>query len=337
MIARRRAAWLLCAAIVVPSCRVPGGEATHGERRAEHERLKREFAALAAQDPVVTEALAQGGDVILGARPALIEDVFREVAARYLDKVVLDLPLEKTVHESRELEVGTFLGKVKAGTWTLDVTIHRVQGRLRARPPKVAVAPDNRLALDVPVSLEEGHGTITAHFAWNSSSLGSVVCHDFEVTRRLTGEVLSQVYPVSGGLLLAAGPERIRADPEFPPREFRIQVDLTDKSWAEVRGAIDEQDKIGKCGMAIDPDDLVARIRRRLREGFDVKLPRSLFRPVDFPASVRQEVTVEDRRVDLAVETRGLAVTPVAVWFAANVRTRVSPESPAASPPPAPR
>jgi hypothetical protein len=337
MSGRGRMLWLLLAPLMASACQLPAGRATDGERRAGHERLKREFAGLAAQDPVVREALAQGGDVVLGARPALIEDVFREVAARYLDEVVLDLPLEKTIHESRELEVGTFLGKVKAGTWTLDVTIHRVQGRLRARPPKVAVAPENRLALDVPVSLEEGHGTITAHFAWNSHSVASVVCHDFEVTRRLTGEVLSQVYPVAGSLLLAAGPERIRADPEFPPREFRIQVDLTDKSWAEVRGAIEEQDTIGKCGIGIDPDDLVARIRRRLREGFDVKLPRSLFRPVDFPASVRQEVTVEDRRVDLAVETRGLAVTPAAVWFAANVRTRFAPPSPAVSPSPAAR
>jgi hypothetical protein len=327
---------LLMAALMVPACRPQEGEATDAERRAGHERLKAEFAALADQDPVVKEALAQGGDVILGARPALVEDVFREVAARYLDDVVLDLPLEKTIHESRELEVGTFLGKVKAGTWALDVTIHRVQGRLRARPPKVSVAPDNRLAVEVPVSLEEGHGTVTAHFAWKSHSVASVVCHDFEVTRRLEGKVLSEVYPVSGSLRLTAGPERLRADPDFPPREFRIKVDLTDQSWGQVRAAIDEQDKVTKCGMALDADDLASLIRRRLHEGFDVKLPRSLFRPVDFPASVRQEVTVEDRHVDLAVEARGLAVTPAAVWFAANVRTRIGPHPPSVSPPASP-
>ena len=332
-----RAALVLAAAVGGGACRPSGGEATDAERRAGHERRRREFAALAAQDPVVTEALAQGGDVILGARTALVEDVFREVAAHYLDEVVLDLPLEKTIHETRDLEVGTFLGKVKAGTWTLDVTIHRVQGRLRARPPKVSVAPDNRLSLEVPVSLEEGHGTVTAHFAWKSHSVASVVCRDFEVTRRLSGEVLSQVYPVSGSLRLTAGPEQLRADPDFPPREFRIKVDLTDKSWGDVRAAVDEQDKVTKCGLALDADDLVKMIRRRLHEGFDVRLPRSLFRPVDFPASVRQEVTVEDRRVDLAVETRGLAVTPMGVWFAANVRTRFGPQPSVSPSPVAPR
>jgi hypothetical protein len=312
------------AAGLVAGCRLPTGEATDSERRAEHERLKGEFAKLAAQDPVVTEALAQGGDVILGARPALVEEVFREVAARYLDQVVLDLRLEKSVHESREIEVGTFLGKMKAGVWTLDVIIHRVHGRLRARPPRVAVASDNMLMLDVPVSLQEGHGNLTAHFSWDSRSVASVVCHDFEVTRRLSGEVISQEYPVSGALRLYAGPERLRADPVFPPREFRIHVDLTDRSWAEVRAALEEQNTVTKCGLGLHPDELLAKIRARLHEGFDVKLPRSLFRPVDFPAAVRQDVAIEDHRVDLAVKTRALAITPVAVWFGADVRTRIA-------------
>jgi hypothetical protein len=335
---RRAALEILVAAALVAGCRLPSRAPTASEKRAEHERLKGEFAQLAARDPVVTEALAQGGDVVLGARPALVEAVFREVAGRYLDNVVLDLPLEKTIHESRELEVGTFLGKIKAGVWTLDVTIHRVQGRLRARPPRVAVAADNVLTLDVPVVLEEGHGRLTARFSWDSRSVASVVCQDFEVTRRLGGEVLAREYAVSGALRLYAGPERLRADPEFPPREFRIQVDLTDRSWADVRAAIDEQDKVGKCGLALDPDDLVGKIRARLHEGFDVKLPRSLFRPVDFPAGIREDVTIEDRRVDLAVKTRALAVTPVAVWFGADVRTRIgaegaSPSAPAAESP----
>jgi hypothetical protein len=320
------------------ACRLPTGEATDSERRADHERLRAEFARLAAQDAVVTEALAQGGDVVLGIRPALVEDVFREVATRYLDQVVLNLPLEKSIHESRELEVGTFLGKMKAGTWTLDVTIHRVHGRLRAQPPRVAVAADNMLMLDVPVVLQEGHGSLTAHFAWDSRSVASVVCRDFEVTRRLDGQVLSREYPVSGALRLYAGPERLRADPDFPPREFRIHVDLTARSWAEVGAALEEQNTVGKCGMGLHPDELMAKIRARLHEGFDVKLPRSLFRPVDFPAAVRQDVAIEDHRVDLAVKTRALAITPVAAWFGADVRTRIASEAttaPAAAPSPA--
>jgi hypothetical protein len=165
----------LAAACLAAACRLRSGAEYFEGQRAAHERQRAEFAKIVATDPVVAEALAQGGDVILGIRPALVEDVLQEVAARYLDRVALDLPLEKQVHDSHELTVGTFLGKMNAGTWTLDVTIHRVRGLLRARPPSVKPGPDNTLAVNVPVVLQEGHGAATVHFTWDSRSLASVV------------------------------------------------------------------------------------------------------------------------------------------------------------------
>ena len=72
----------------------------------------------------------------------------------------------------------------------------------------------------------------------------------------------------------------------------------------------------------------------RLHEGFDVKLPTSLFRPLDLPASVREAVTIEDHRVDLAVRTLGVQITPAAVWYAAEVRSRIDPSPGARTPSP---
>jgi hypothetical protein len=52
---------------------------------------------------------------------------------------------------------------------------------------------------------------------------------------------------------------------------------------------------------------------------------------------VRQDVMIEDRRVDLAVQTHALRITPVAVWYGADVHTRLQPEAAAAgSPAPSP-
>ena len=342
---KARVPMLLAGAVLVAIAFAAGAARQWGARRpdlararAEHERLRKEFERLAARDPVVAEALAQGGDVILGIRPALVQEVVREVAARYLDRVVLDLPLGAQVHDTGEVKVGTFLGRLTAGTWTLDVTIHGVHGLLRARAPRVASAPDNTLRLDLPVMLEEGHGSATVHFAWESHSVAKVVCRDFELTRRLDGRVLADEYTVTGGFQLSAGPETLRAEPVFPPHKFRVRVDMSKESWAEVRAAIDEQDQVLRCGLALDPEALLAKLRDRLHEGFDVKLPRSLFRPIDFPASVREAATIEDRRVDLVVRTRGLKVTPQAVWYGADVRTRIeesaSPAPVVSSPPP---
>ena len=319
------AATFLAATVMATGCRRPAGDTDLPRARAEHERLHVELARLVERDPVVKEALAQGGDVVLGIRPVLVEEILREVATRYLDRVVLDLSLEKQVHDSHDVRVKTFLGEINAGTWTLDVTIHDVHGVLRARAPRLSPGPDNTLALDVPVVLQEAHGNATLHFAWKSRSLASVVCHDFEVTRRLTGEVLSREYSVSGLFQLSAGREAVRADPHFPQREFRLQVDMTDRSWSEVRAAIDEQDTLLRCGLGLDPETLLARIRARLHEGFDVKLPSKIFRAVDFPAAVRQEVALEDRRVALEVKTHALAITPAAVWYGADLRTRLEP------------
>jgi hypothetical protein len=322
---------LLCVALAMLACGRLGGGDGETRTRADHERLRAAFAELAARDPVVSEVLARKGDVVVGVRPALVQSLLGGVAAHYLDQVSLDLRLEEKIHEARELHVGTFLGRIHAGAWTLDLTIHRVRGVLRAGSPRLTSAPDNALAVVIPVAIQEGHGTATVHFKWESRSVASVVCHDFEVTKQLSGEVLPREYPVSGRFQLSAAPERLRAEPVFPPHAFRIHVDLSDASWKQVRDAINEQDDVLHCGLALDPDDLVARLRARLREGFDVKLPRSLFRAVDFPAAVRQEATIGEAQVALAVETRGLAVTPAAVWYSADVRTRISPAE-AASP-----
>jgi len=332
--ARTRRILLLLLAAAAAGCRSRLGEGDLPRTRGEHARLRAAFARLAARDSVVSEALAQGGDLVVGLRPVLVQEVLGQVAGRYLDRVALDLPLAAQVHDTHEVEVGTFLGHIHAGTWTLDVTIHRVTGTLRAGAPRIAAAPGNALALSLPVRLEEGHGTATVHFKWESHSVASVVCHDFEITRPLAGQVLPRDYTVDGTFELSAT-DRLRAEPHFPPRQFRIQVDLTPKSWAEVKAALDEQDQVLRCGLAIDSDKLLATIRGRLHEGFDVALPRSIFRTVDFPAAVREDVTIEDTRVDLAVRTHGLAITPVAVWYAADVRTRLQPTatpSPAAEP-----
>jgi hypothetical protein len=163
-----------------------------------------------------------------------------------------------------------------------------------------------------------------------------MICRDFEVTRKLQGRAVSGDYTMAGAFQLEAGAERLRAEPRFPPHEFRIRLDLTPASWNEVKSAIAEQDQVLRCGIGLDADKLLPRLRARLQEGFDVKLPRSLFRPVDFPAAVSQTATLQEQRVELDVRTRKLEVTPSAVWYSADVKTRFGESATPSSPAPAP-
>jgi hypothetical protein len=330
MTPRNKAAAVLLGSACLVACRGPKAPADLGAARTEHARLRARLDVLAREDAVVTEALAQPASAIVALRTPLVQGIVDVVAQRYLDRVELDLPLGARVHESREVKVDTLVGDIVAGTWTLDLVVHRVRGRLRAGKPTLAPATGNQVRLALPVAMDGAQGSATVRFAWDGRAMGALVCRDFEVTRRLDGIVLPEDYPVSGAFRLEAGPAAVRAVPVFPARRFHIRVDLAEASWAAVKDALTEQDRITRCGLAIEPATLIPRLQELLRKGFDVTLPATLFRPVDLPAAVRGTVEVQDTQVELAVQTRGLRVTPRAVWYAADVRSRVAPSAAAA-------
>jgi hypothetical protein len=324
----RRWPLALLAMLLAAGCRRESagpGARDPGASDRQLQSLRRRLDERIAREPHVQEVLARGGDsdVIVGVHWALLKDLVPEVARRYLDQVQLDLVLDQAVDERRTVDVSTPFGKMTAGEWRLHLVIHRVRGTLRARRPEVRPAAGNRLALGIPVVLEGAEGTATAGFEWNARSVAGVVCRDFALTRKVNGRVLPDEYKVDGEVELSAGPSAVVVRPVFPRGRFRLHVDLAETSWAEVRRALKEQDDILKCGLALEPDEILPKLKARLNEGFDVSLPRSLFRPVDLPAGVRQSVTVEDQQVDLTVRTEDLRVTEQAVWYAASVRSRL--------------
>jgi hypothetical protein len=302
----------------------PAGVDAAGLRR-EIEALRQRVDERLTASPHVQQILDRhpASEVVVGLRMALVEDVVREVGRAYLDRVELDLDLERTVDEQREVEVDTPFGKVVAGEWRLHVTIHRVRAVLRARTPELKPAGTNQIAARVPVILEGAEGTATARFTWDAHSVASVVCRDFDARRQVRGRIAADEYTLVGRFDLSSAPNAVRVQPVFPRRRFHVRVDLADQSWADVRRALEDQDEVLKCGLALDPDAILPRLRARLAEGFDLDLPSSIFRPVDLPAGLRQSVAVEDTEVDLAVQTDALRVEPEAVWYAAGVRSRL--------------
>ncbi len=172
------------------------------------------------------------------------------------------------------------------------------------------------------MALRKAAGSATVRFQWDARRLASVVCRDFEVKRTIRGRVLSQDYTLEGSVRLVAGPRSVRAEPAFGRSPFRLRLDLLPESWAGVEQAVQEQDKLLRCGLAIDPRDVMPRLSQLLRNGFDVRLPRSLFRAVDLPASVGGSVSLWGREVDLRLATEGLEVTPQTVRYRARISTR---------------
>jgi hypothetical protein len=104
-----------------------------------------------------------------------------------------------------------------------------------------------------------------------------------------------------------------------PDDVIQVKVDLSERSWASVREALAEQDKFLKCGMVLDPEKVVDRLKELAAEGFRVKLPAVLFREFRFPTVFERMAQIEGRPVAVGVRTQAVEVTPTAMWSRAAI------------------
>jgi hypothetical protein len=287
----------------------------------EYQRRHEQFETLLAREALIGDTERAQGDIVLAVRAGLVTAVALEAVRRYFDRVALDLSgIEVT--KSGELKADTFLGRVTAGRWTVDVNLHHVRGTLRARAPRIELKTGNEVDLELPVLLEEGEATAAVRFAWHSHGVAKIVCRSFETTQEVSGRVTPEEYPVRGSFLLATVKDALTATPRFDPA-FRVKVEPSRESWAKVRTALEHQDDITRCGLALDPDKIFAQLQELVEKGFVIHLPRKLLRPVALPVGVTESVDVEGRRVAVAVTQNALRITPEGLWYSIGVRAYI--------------
>ena len=298
-----------------PGHRVAALERKHRER---HERLE----DLVADDPFLREAIRVKGDLAMAVRADFALGVIREVAKRYFDRVDLRLGDIDVVRQGT-LTKDTFLGRIRAGDWTVSLSIHEVNGVLRAGEPEVGFLDGNRVALAFPVHLEQGQGRARVDFNWDSRGIANLVCRDFELTQEIDGTVTPEAYPVRGTFALDATDRTLIARPAFS-RDFRIKLDLSPGSWDAVRARLREQDRFSKCGVAMDPEKVLAQLRELAGNGFNVRVPARVFRNIELRAHVADKVTVAQREVGVAVTRNALYTSPDLLWYSARVAVRTA-------------
>ena len=272
----------------------------------------------AAHDSLVEKGSAADGHLTAAVQPALFEDIVRRIAARYLDRVAVQLDNLK-VNKTGEIHKDTFLGRIKAGEWTASMRFDRVRGALRAGTPSIRLPGRNQVLVEMPVHLERGSGTAHVDFTWDSSSLVNIVCGDFEVAQDVEGTVEHRDYPVTGRFTMDAGADDLRALPAFDDR-FRIHPVLGAESWASIRQAIEAQDTIERCGIGLDPDKVMAQLEELVANGFVVKLPKKLFRSVRLPTRLTPTVSVQGQDVEVELTQSRLEAGPQGVWYGVWVK-----------------
>jgi hypothetical protein len=283
--------------------------------------LRGRLDTLLAADPIVSEAMRTTGDVVIAVRAAFARAVVRELTHRYFDRVVVDLR-DIDVFRQGDLHKQTPLGRLRVGEWAVDMRVHHVKGVLRAGEPRVHFLPGNQVELEFPLHLEQGQGHATLDFAYDSKGLANLFCKDFDATQKVSGVVVPEEYPVTGSFRLRTAPNSLSAKPAFT-ETFRLRLDLDPESWAAVRARLQQEDRVGRCGLALNTDKALAELRALAGRGFDVRLPKQLFRTVILPAEGSQVVLVEQHQVNVAVHQNALRLGDDLVWYSAQVNVEV--------------
>jgi hypothetical protein len=292
--------------------------------------LAHQVAALANTDSMWNAIVTSDKRVVTILPAVVIEDVVDRLAARYRSGVAVDI--QPKIYERLEEPIHVkVLGKrLKAGMMVLDIGVHALSGRLVAREsPTTKLVPPDALEVSLPLTVENGRGRATILADWDPNPAAWLVCRGFHAQETLTGTIDPVPHVVRGRLRLELAPDRILARPTLARDRVRLRVNLTPASWDSVRAKFAEQDKILRCGLVLDPDSAVAKLRALGARGIRVRLPGAA-PPFELP--VRFESTIEggDYRVDVAVRNPELIVRRenVQVGFDAEMKVRTGPPEP---------
>ena len=252
---------------------------------------------------------------ILVPRP-LLGAIVRAATERY--RTGVEVALEPDLDERIEEEIrAKVLGKqVTAGTIKAAIHVDRLRGRLVATgEPKVELEPPDGLAVALPLRLTGGRGTAQFDVEWDPKGLTWLLCKGFKARRTLDGTLGEIEHGVQGELHFRAEAGRIVGRSTLRRDRVRLPLDLTAASWARVRDVFEEQDRMFRCGVVMDPERVLTALRGLGRRGVRVRLPGGLpgFElPLAFGSSVIDStylVGADVRKLDLTLTRNALVVS----------------------------
>jgi hypothetical protein len=274
--------------------------------------------------------------ILIGMPTLLTRSVVSQIVTGLFGETTLTLRNLKA-RLSKDVKAKLLLRKATIGHIDLEVDIHEVQGMLKPGAPDLAFG-GNRIAVRLPVSVASGQGRATLHAKWDSKGVANAVCGDVEVHPEVSGTVVPTDYEISGAFAFAVEGQKIVLQPDFGDLQVRIYVKATEESWKVVEQVVQERGKV--CRMALDKVDLRAQLEKLLAKGFNVKIPKKIFKPIRLPAGVERSLEMQGVKLTLQVESTGLTVTPDRIWYGADVRasdgraTRAGAPAPPPPPPP---
>lgn len=329
----KRASWVAIVAAVLFLAGYAYARFWRAPGEEELERLRQEQRML---DGLLKKRLAEAARVAEAPEASVVVGVSARFAERFAGEVVTSLFSEVRlrlrdikVEKEGELRGRVLVGRGLLGRYALSVRLDEVEAVLRAGKPRLRFAGD-RVAVALPVSLTEGSGRGRLRFRWDGRGVAGVVCGDVAVEGEVGGAVVPALYTLEGAFRLAAEGPTVVARPEFEEVRLKVRTEPSSESWELVEKTIREQGAV--CRAALKAADLPEKVRSLVGRGFTVTLPRKLFREVRLPVKMQPSVDLQGTAIRFEVRPAGLSLTPVRLWYGADVSLV---GSPAAMPAPA--
>jgi hypothetical protein len=292
--------------------------------RATVEALGDSVRSFAARDSLWRAVLLTDRDlVIITPRSVLSEMAFR-MAHRY--RAGADVDFRPGIHETidEKITVKVLGAKLNAGKIHVDIRVNHLRGRLETPgEPRVRFRPPDALDVALPVRIRSAGGVATFYAKWDPSAIASMVCRGFETRQVLSGIVRPLTHDAHATIRFKLLGDKIVGVPTVQRDRLRLSFDLDDASWRKVRNVFDEQNRFGRCGVAMKPDSLVARLRRLGMKGVQIRLPADLLPVFELPVAFADVYEQDEVRVAAVAYRPELLVRPEYLRFGVDGDIRI--------------
>ncbi len=292
----------------------------------ERNALLRRVRALAARDSLWQGLVASDRDVVAIVPLPVLQMLCNRVARNYVQGARLDFDPNVQTHVDQEVRFKLLGGSVGAGHIVGDLRVKHLHGQLRVEgDPELKLLPPDGLQLITPIRVLQGSGRVELDMKWDPTFLVSTVCHGFGFQESLTGDVLPFSHVIQARIQFGAEGSRFVGRPVVRRDRVSVPCEFTPASLVKVRAALLEQDKLLKCGMVMNADTVLTRLRTLIRHNVQFGLPRTLFKPFSLPLNLQGQYDAEDFRVTAQMEDPEVVVRPDYLRFGFRAALLVQP------------
>lgn len=285
--------------------------------KAERARLQEELRSSLTDDAKLVDA--PSGAVLIGVPATLVESIVSEALTGPLRNVRLTLRDVVRVERKDTIRAKTFLGMMTLGHYALTVNVKEVVAVMKPLSPKLTFG-GNRIAIDLPVSVEAGAVKANLHFKWDGRKLAGVVCGDLTSDHDLRATVPPVAARLRGRFDLEARGEKLIVKPVIAPVDLAFKVEPQQRTWDFIDELIESKNAV--CEAALRKAAVGQKVKDLVARGFKVRIPNNWLHAMTLPASFRDTLDLKGATAGLAVTPAGVSITKTRIWYGADLALR---------------